>query len=192
MAWSLVDSDLDLTLLLGTCRSNSDGGVCCTMDLERERPAIKQLLQYIYKISSLPLNRPFNLLSIFRSDAVGWAAGRASGCKKLSGVVLAWLSAWSEMQICIWPSLYHCHSLSLASVKYRLVLLFWYRLTQVVPDKGPLNSVCVSLCSAEAINRKTGDNYSKPRVSKSYEKTHRPCARNSECYKRMCVWRLEK
>jgi len=25
-------------------------------------------------------------------------------CKKLSGEVLAWLSVWREMQICIWPS----------------------------------------------------------------------------------------
>jgi len=25
-------------------------------------------------------------------------------CKKLSGVVLAWLSVWSDMQTCIWPS----------------------------------------------------------------------------------------
>jgi len=25
-------------------------------------------------------------------------------CKKLSGGVLAWLSVWSEVQICIWPS----------------------------------------------------------------------------------------
>jgi len=25
-------------------------------------------------------------------------------CKKLSGGVLAWLSVWSEMQTCIWPS----------------------------------------------------------------------------------------
>ena len=33
---------------------------------------------------------------------------------------------------------------SLASVKSRLVLPFWYRLTQVVPDKGQLNGcVCV-------------------------------------------------
>ena len=47
-------------------------------------------------------------------DAVGWAAGRASG-------------------------------LSLASVKSRLVLPFWYRLTRVVLDKGPLNGcVCES------------------------------------------------
>jgi len=62
--------------------------------------------------------------------------------KKLSGGVLAWLSVWSEVQTCIWPSWCHCHSLSLATVKSRLVLPFLYRLTQVVPDKGPLN-VCV-------------------------------------------------
>jgi len=41
----------------------------------------------------------------------------------------------------------HCHSLSLASVKSRLVLPFWYRLTWVVPDKGPLDAcVCVCVC----------------------------------------------
>ena len=66
-------------------------------------------------------------------------------CYYLSGGVLAWLSVWSEVQTCIWPSWCHCHSLSLASVKSRLVLPFWYRLTWVVPDKGPLNG-CVCLC----------------------------------------------
>ena len=40
---------------------------------------------------------------------------------------------------CIWPSWCHCHSLSLAPVKSRLVLPFWYRLTQVVLEKRPLN-----------------------------------------------------
>jgi len=35
--------------------------------------------------------------------------------------------------------------LSLASVKSRSVLPFWYRLTWVVPDKGPLNE-CVCVC----------------------------------------------
>ena len=62
----------------------------------------------------------------------------------LSGGVLVWLSVWSEVQTCIWPSWCHCHSLSLASVKSRLVLPFWYRLTRVVQEKGPLNGrVCV-------------------------------------------------
>jgi len=37
--------------------------------------------------------------------------------------------------------------LSLASVKSRLVLPFWYRLTRVVLEKGPLNvCVCVRAC----------------------------------------------
>jgi len=33
--------------------------------------------------------------------------GRQEGhpaCKKLSGGALAWLSVWSEVQTCIWPS----------------------------------------------------------------------------------------
>ena len=64
---------------------------------------------------------------------------------KLSGGVLVWLPVWSEVQTCIWPSWCHCHSSSLASVKSRLVLPFWYQLTLVVPDKGPL-SVCVCVC----------------------------------------------
>jgi len=51
------------------------------------------------------------------------------------------------VQTCIWPSWCHCHSLSLASVKSRLVLPFWYRLTRVVPEKGPLNG-CVCMCVA--------------------------------------------
>jgi len=62
--------------------------------------------------------------------------------KKLSGGVLAWLFVWSDVQICIWPSWCQCHSLSVASVKSRLVLPFWYRLTWVVADKGLLNG-CV-------------------------------------------------
>ena len=57
--------------------------------------------------------------------------------KKLSGGLLAWLSVWSKVQTCIWPSWCHCHSLSLASVKSTLVLPFWHRLTRVVPEKGP-------------------------------------------------------
>ena len=77
-----------------------------------------------------------------------WLGGRKGirPVKKLSGGVLAWLSILSEVQTCIRPSWCHCHSLSLASVKSRLVLPFWYRLTWVVPDKGPLDGgvyVCV-------------------------------------------------
>ena len=66
-------------------------------------------------------------------------------CKKNSDGVLVWLSVWSKVQTCIWPSWCHWHSLSLASVKSRLILPFWYRLIWIVLDKGPLN-VCVCVC----------------------------------------------
>ena len=83
--------------------------------------------------------------SLLAFSALTLLVGRQEGhaaCKTLSGGVLAWLSVWSEVQTCIRPSWCHCHSLSLASVKSRLVLPIWYGLTRVVPDKGPLN-VCV-------------------------------------------------
>ena len=34
---------------------------------------------------------------------VGWQEGHPA-CKKLSSGVLTWLSVWSEVQTCIWPS----------------------------------------------------------------------------------------
>ena len=76
---------------------------------------------------------------------VGWQEGHPA-CKKQSGGVLAWLSVWSEVQTCIWSSWCHCHSLSLAPVKSRFVLPFWYRLTQVVLEKRPLNGCCCCCC----------------------------------------------
>ena len=74
-------------------------------------------------------------------SALTLLVGRQEGhpaWKKLSGEVLVWLSVWSEVQTCIWPSWCHCHSLSLPPIKFRSVLPFWYRLTRVVPEKGPL------------------------------------------------------
>jgi len=51
-------------------------------------------------------------LSLLRKSSMSFSAltllvGRQEGhlvCKKLSGGVLAWLSVWGEMQICIRPS----------------------------------------------------------------------------------------
>jgi len=100
--------------------------------------------EYFWGIGSyLILVLAFSVLTLL----VGRQEGHPA-CKKLSGGVLAWLSVWSVMQTCIWPSWCHCHLLSLASVKSRLVLPpFWYRLTRVVPDIGPLNGcVCVRVC----------------------------------------------
>ena len=48
------------------------------------------------------------------------------------------------------PSWCYCHSLSLASVKSRLVLPFWYRPTRVVLEKGPLNG-CVCLFRSHSV-----------------------------------------
>ena len=38
------------------------------------------------------------------------------------------------------------------SSKSRMVLLFWYHLTQVVPDKGPLNRCCCSLLVSHIVH----------------------------------------
>jgi len=43
----------------------------------------------------------------FAFSALTLLVGRQEGhpaCEKLSGGVLAWLSIWSEVQSCIWPS----------------------------------------------------------------------------------------
>ena len=96
------------------------------------------------------LNILWCAFSAFAFSVLTLLIGRQEGhlaCRKLSGGVLAWLSVWSEVQSCIWPIWYHCHSLSLTSVKSRLVLPFWYWLTWVVLDKGPLNGcVCAISC----------------------------------------------
>ena len=79
-------------------------------------------------------------------SALTLSVGRQEGhpaWKKQSGGVLVWLSVWSEVQTCLWPRWCHYHSLSLASVKSRLVLPFWCRLTWVVQEKGCQTGVCV-------------------------------------------------
>jgi len=76
---------------------------------------------------------------------VGWQEGHLA-CKKTE-----WWGA--GVVICLERGA-HLHmaqlmplplTVSLASLKSRLVLPFWYRLTQVVLEKGPLNG-CVCVC----------------------------------------------
>jgi len=48
-----------------------------------------------------------NSTDLIAFSALTLLVGRQEGhpaCKKLSGGVLAWLSVWSEVQTCIWPS----------------------------------------------------------------------------------------
>jgi len=125
------------------CRFSRVGVQCC----KHKDDEIIDSLQKRYARACNPFNRKCTLQYAFSAltRLVGWQEGHPL-CKKLSGGVLAWLSVWNEVQIvCIWPSWCHCHSLSLVSVKSRLVLPFWYWLTRVVPEKGPLNG-CVCVC----------------------------------------------
>jgi len=52
-----------------------------------------------HKFFSLSLENAFSALMLL----VGRQEGHPA-CKKHSGGVLAWLSVWSEVQTCIWPS----------------------------------------------------------------------------------------
>ena len=74
-----------------------------------------------------------------------WLGGRKDirPVKKLSGVVLAWLSVWSEMQTCICPSWCYYHLLSLASVESRLVFTFLVPAHLGSPGQRALKQVCV-------------------------------------------------
>ena len=94
------------------------------------------------KHSSLQLSESdiaFSALTLL----VGQQEGHQASKKR---VVRCWCGyLWSEVQTCLSPSWCHCHLLSLAPVKSRLDLPYWYRLTRVDPDKGPLNG-CVCVC----------------------------------------------
>jgi len=74
-------------------------------------------------------------------------------CKKTerwgAGMVIC-LERGADLHMSSWC---HCHSLSVASVKSRLVLPFWYRLTWVFPEKGPLNG-CVCVCAQSVAMQK--------------------------------------
>ena len=71
-----------------------------------------------------------------------WLGGRKGirPVKKLSGGVLAWLSVWSEVQTCIWPSWCQCHSLSLCFSKIQIRFTFLVPAHPGSPGQGPLNA----------------------------------------------------
>ena len=96
-----------------------------------------KILPYQYHVET------FSALAFSASTLmVGQQEGHPA-CKILSCVVLAWLSAWSEVQTCIWPSWYQCHSLSLASVKSRLVFTAQCYASAVLAMAQCLSDICL-------------------------------------------------
>jgi len=62
---------------------------------------------YFVQCAIQSLNSLACILITLVSSALMLLAGRQEGhpaCKKLSVWVLAWLSVWSNVQTCIWPS----------------------------------------------------------------------------------------
>ena len=147
LAWLSIWSEVQMPLLLT---------VCCFSKIQIGLPLWYRLTRVVPEkgplnvcVCVLPrVNFCGNYESLM-SPSVLWRCwlGDRKGIRpvKNSGGVLAWLSVWSEVQTCVWPRWCHCHSLSLAPVKSRLVLPFWYRLTQVVLEKRPLKGCCTSL-----------------------------------------------
>jgi len=68
-------------------------------------PAITGCLAVVNDSSNYAIH--YRVQCVLSFSALTLLVGRQEGhpaCKKLSGEVLAWLSVWSEMQTCIWPS----------------------------------------------------------------------------------------
>jgi len=68
-----------------------------TEGIQSEGVKYNQFFLFIYTIFGNSI--AFSALMLL----FGWKEGQWA-CKKLSGGVLAWLSVWGEVQICIWPS----------------------------------------------------------------------------------------
>jgi len=84
--------------------------------------------------------RAFSALTLL----VGRQEGHPAG-KKLSGGLLAWLSVWSEVQTCIWPSWCHCHSLSLCFSKIQIGFTSLVPAQPGSPGQRAVKRVCVLL-----------------------------------------------
>jgi len=82
-----------------------------------------------------------------------WFGVRKSiwACKKLCGGVMTWLSVWSEVQTCIRPSWFHCHSLSWFS-KIWIGFTFLVLAHLASPVKSAVKQVCV--CVGDPIDIK--------------------------------------
>jgi len=84
-------------------------GICCNCaDNRRHWSAAREKRQIIIQTKSKHISENNNsIVYTYSFSALTLLVGRQEGhpaCKKLSGGVLAWLSVWSELQTCIWPS----------------------------------------------------------------------------------------
>ena len=82
-------------------------------------------------------------------DTVGWASGRASGCKRLSDELLAWLSVWNEMLVVRWC---HCHPIISCFISIKIGLTFLVPAYPGCPRKKPLNGCLSVLCKDSDIS----------------------------------------
>jgi len=135
-----VDGDIvDAHVLLYLGDSVSTDQISLAGSIAKNTPAARYLASKGY--AALFKFCPLGDCCLRCFDAVGWVARKGiRPVKNLSGEVLAWLSvcrlAYGRADATV-------TYLYLASVESRLVLPFWYRLTQAVPEKGPSNVVCV-------------------------------------------------
>jgi len=85
--------------------------------------------------------------------------------------VLAWLSAWSEVQmICIWSSWCHHHPIISCTSKIQNGLPFWCWLPMVVLEKTPLNGCSSSSSSSSSTRCGQRRNKQREEQGKQYEK----------------------
>jgi len=68
-------------------------------NIQSLKPRLCGYYTLVADIVLLTSSNAFSALTLL----VGWQEGHPA-CKKLSGGVLAWLSVWSEVQTCTWPS----------------------------------------------------------------------------------------
>ena len=65
------------------------------------------LFRHIIRVNDLEVSLCYLMAYLNAFSASTLLVGRQEGhpaCKKLSGSLLAWLSVWSEVHTCIWPS----------------------------------------------------------------------------------------
>jgi len=74
----------------------------------------------------------------------------------VSGQVLAWLCVWVKVQICMWSSWCHCHSLSLALVNVFTFLVLAHLVVCVGRKNYHLGTSVISRHICESLTDQSG------------------------------------